>query len=109
MTRSDAMARNLPDVRADRTLDLTQFRQDIRQQMRTRRGEHPLIAKHLSTLNAEHMHGMLVVELVDLAPVRLGESLPALLLDEDAMAQPIGLIHRVKIMMFVFGGYDMNH
>jgi hypothetical protein len=52
---------------------------------------------------------MLVIELIDLAPVWLGESAPTPLLDEDPVAQAIGLLHFVAITMFVFGGYNVNH
>jgi hypothetical protein len=105
----DAMARNLPDVGTNRVLDFAKLRYDFRQQMRASCRQHPLIAKHLAVLDVEHMHGMLIIELIDLAPVRFGESTPTPLLDEDPMAQTIGLLHFVAIMMFVFGGHYVNH
>ena len=51
------------------------------------------------------IHGMLIIELIDFAPVRFGESVQAHLLDEGPMAQTKGLLHLVAIMMLVFGGH----
>ena len=51
----------------------------------------------------------LVVELIDLAPVRLGEIVPAHFLDNHLMTQTIGLLHLVTIKSFVFGSYNVNH
>jgi hypothetical protein len=44
--------------------------------MRASGGKQALVAKHLAMLDVEHMHRMLVVELIDLAPIRLGECQP---------------------------------
>src|ERR1700737_1739083 len=60
-------------------------------------------------LDVEHMHRILVVELIDLAPVRLGEIGPAHFLDNHLMTQTIGLLHLGAIMIVVFGSNDVNH
>jgi hypothetical protein len=44
--------------------------------MRASGGKQALVAKHLAMLDVEHMYRMLVVELIDLAPIRLGECQP---------------------------------
>src|SRR6202043_2326691 len=103
MVRRDAMARNLPNIGANWALDLAKLRHDVGEQMRASRGKQALVAKHLAMLDVEHMHRMLVVELIDLAPIRLGEIVPAHFLDKRLMPQAVGLLRLGAIMIVVFG------
>ncbi|MGI8570026.1 MAG: hypothetical protein ACR2KT_13690 [Methylocella sp.] len=60
-------------------------------------------------LDVEHMHGMLVVELIDLSSAPFGELGPAHFLDKHLMPQAIGLLNLIPVMIFIFGGYNVNH
>src|ERR1700730_14524325 len=60
-------------------------------------------------LYVEHMHRIFVVELINLAPIRLGEIAPAHFLDKHLMPQTIGLLHLFMIKIVVFGSNYVNH
>ena len=55
------------------------------------------------------MHGVIVVELVDLAPVALAQLFPAHFLDKDPVSQTIGLLHRLAKQVLILWRNDMDH
>jgi hypothetical protein len=54
--------------------------------MGARGGQQPLVTEHLAFVDIEHMHGMLIVEFVERARVRVSGTIPPLFLEECPVA-----------------------
>src|SRR5208283_2092379 len=77
--------------------------------MGARGGQKPLVAEHLAFVDIEHMHGMLIVEFVERAHVRVSGFVPPLFLEECPVAQAKGLVHLVSITSLIVRGDDLYH